>query len=90
MRIKLVIDETEYDEVTIIIRGDLNQDGKVNVLDMTIMKNHILNKKMIDDYRVYAADLVEKEGATMEDAINVLDNTKLKNYILKKSNTLNE
>ena len=81
--IKLIINGKEYDELLLIVRGDINGDGEVNVTDKTIIKNHILSKEEITDYRKYAADVVE------DNEINVSDNTKLGNYVLGKITTLN-
>ena len=81
--IKLIINGKEYDELISIVRGDINGDGEVNVTDKTIIKNHILSKEEITDYRKYAADVVE------DNEINVSDNTKLGNYVLGKITTLN-
>ena len=81
--IKLIINGKEYDELLLIVRGDINGDGEVNVTDKTIIKNHILSKEEITDYRKYAVDVVE------DNEINVSDNTKLGNYVLGKITTLN-
>ena len=81
--IKLIINGKEYDELLLIVRGDINCDGEVNVTDKTIIKNNILSKEEIIDYRKYAADVVE------DNEINVSDNTKLGNYLLGKITTLN-
>ena len=82
-RIKVEIEGEICDEAIIILRGDINCDGEVNVTDKTIIKNHILSKEEIIDYRKYAADVVE------DNEINVSDNTKLGNYLLGKITTLN-
>ena len=82
-RIKVEIEGEICDEAIIILRGDINCDGEVNVTDKTIIKNHILSKEEIIDYRKYAADVVE------DNEINVSDNTKLGNYLLGKIITLN-
>ena len=55
----------------------------IQITDKTIIKNHILSKEEIIDYRKYAADVVE------DNEINVSDNTKLGNYLLGKITTLN-
>ena len=89
-KLKLVINDTEHDNVLVIIRGDVNQDGRVNVKDTTLVTSHIIMKERIEDYRIYAADVVETEGATMENAINVKDKTKISGYVTKKIDSLNE
>lgn len=56
--------------------GDLNSDGSIDSLDLTIMKRVVLKKMTIDD--ITAADL-DGDGE-----LNSLDVTLLKRYILKK------
>ena len=51
--------------------------------------NHILRKELIDDYRIYAADILETEGSTIEDAVNIVDGSYLDEYILRKRDSLN-
>lgn len=69
MKIKLIINETTYDEITILVRGDLDGDSYVTAIDLVETKNIILgtseetnlNKKIIDidlDEYITAVDLV--------------------------------
>ena len=81
--IKLVINGKVYDELYIVLKGDLNGDGKINVSDKVILQDHILLKNKITDYRKYGTELIG------DDKINVSDNVKLGEYILKKIKTLN-
>ena len=81
--IKLVINGKIYDELYIVLKGDLNGDGKINVSDKVILQDHILLKNKITDYRKYGMELIG------DDTINVSDNVKLGEYILKKIKTLN-
>ena len=72
---------------SVIVRGDINEDGSVNAQDKAKLKNHLLGKEgfIIDDYRAFAADLVEDEEAvTIETVVNAQDNAKLANYLLGK------
>ena len=89
-KLKLVINGITHDEVIVIIRGDINEDGRVNITDSTSVVSHILLKEMIEGYKVYAADIVETEGAPLDEAINVVDNTRIEEYILLKRDSLNE
>lgn len=63
-------------------KGDLNQDGEVNVFDLTLCMNHIVEKRLLDDETFKAAD-VNGDGE-----INIFDLTKIMNYVCEKSNTL--
>ena len=89
-RLKLVIDETVYDEVIVIIRGDIDEDGYVDVADNLMLRNHILYINLIDDYRIYAADLDEDHEAEYEDMIDASDKARLNKYILNEISSLNE
>lgn len=88
MRIKLVVGGTPYDEVRVIVRGDINEDGKVNTMDLSLITSHILNINRIQGYKIYASNLVD-EGSTEEYMINILDQEKLVQYILEKIDSLN-
>jgi len=81
--VKLEINNIVYDEVIMIVRGDLNGDGIIDVSDKVALVNSILLIEEITDYRIYACDL-ELDGM-----IDVSDKVKLVNYILKKISTLN-
>ena len=87
-RVKLVINGTEYDEVRVIIRGDVNQDGQINVMDNAMLTNHILEKTPIEGYQLYAADVVE-EDVELEYMIDVKDQGQIIKYIVEKIDTLN-
>ena len=91
MKVKLVINGIEHDEVIAIIRGDLNEDGRVNVMDLSKVSDHILEKELIEGYKLYAADLVEDEEAPEDEyMINVMDQGKFVQYILENIDSLNE
>ena len=91
MKVKLVINGIEHDEVIAIIRGDLNEDGRVNVMDLSKVSDHILEKELIEGYKLYAADLVEDPEAEEDEyMINVMDQGKFVQYILENIDSLNE
>ena len=83
MKIKLIINGKEYDEVTIVIRGDINKDGIINVNDTKKLNNNIL--------KIITFDYIEKKAAdsTTDEIVNVNDYKKLNNYILKNISSLN-
>lgn len=82
-KIKLIIDDVEYDNSIIIVRGDIDGDGDITVTDSSLMLDHILMKQSIEDYRKYAADIDLDEDITVTDSSSILD------YILGKVSTLN-
>ena len=81
--IKLEINDKVYDELIIIVRGDINGDGKINISDSVILQDYVLLKEKITDYRKYSMEL------TKDGKINISDTVRLNEYILKKIKTLN-
>lgn len=63
-----------------IIYGDINGDNAINLVDMLILKKHLLNYKMLQDYKYEAADL-NKDGD-----VNLIDLVILKKHILGYKN----
>ena len=81
--IKYEFEGAVLDELTIIVRGDLNSDGDITTADYVKMKNKILKKIEFNRIENIAGDL------TQSDSIGTTDYVKLKNYILKKINSVN-
>jgi len=81
-KVKLVIDNTVYDEVRVIVAGDTNGDGKVNVSDSMQVNNTVLKKISLSGYQFKAGD-INHDGK-----INVSDSMLVNNYVLKKIATL--
>ena len=82
--IKLEINGTVYDEAIMIVRGDIDGDGLVDVADEAVLTDHILRITPIDDYRFYAADVDE------DSILDVADDSKLTDFILRILDSLNE
>ena len=89
--IKLVINGIECDEAIIIIRGDLDEDGLVEVSDGVVLQEHILyvTGKTLTDYRLYAEDIDYNPNATIEDMLDVTDGDWIDRKILKIIPSLN-
>ena len=83
MTLKLVINDITYDEAVVIIRGDIDGDGIVDVTDESLIMDHILEISLINGNSMYAADLEEDE------IIDVSDDSKIMDYILEIVDTLN-
>ena len=83
MTIKLEIDGYVYDQLTIVVRGDLNGDGLVTAADNVMAKNCVLGKKEVDFIVTKIADINNDGLITAPDVIRI------KNYILGKKG-LNE
>ena len=78
---KLVInspDEKTY-EYVIVIKGDVNYDGKVSSMDYVLIKNHILKISTIDGSAAISANV------NMDNKISSMDYVLIKNHILKIS-----
>ena len=84
LTIRLEVNGTIYDEAIIIIRGDINQDGLVNLMDKSVLSEQLLRLSDIEGYVVYAADIDNN------DSINLMDKSKLSEYLLRLIDTLNE
>ncbi len=86
--IRLVYNDIVVDEAIMSVRGDINGDGYINVMDDIAIINSITDANPIDpitDYaRFAAADLEE------DDFINVVDEIKILNYITERIDSLNE
>ena len=81
--IKLENNEVVYDEAILIVRGDIDKDGIVDVTDESILTDHILEIEPITGAGLYAADIEE------DDILDVSDDSTLTDYILKIIDSLN-
>ena len=73
-----------YDEAIMVVRGDVDGDGVVNVTDYMIVLNHALELEEIEDQiKFYAADV------EIDNMINVTDYIKIMDYALENLDTLN-
>lgn len=79
MQLLIIDGSTTYKQYTIVVTGDANGDGKINVADMMSVKSHILKKSTLTGTAFMAAD-VNGDGK-----INVADFMSVKGYILKKN-----
>ena len=68
-----------------VIKGDVDQDGYVNISDYILVANHTLGIEEITDYVMFTAgDVVEDELLNISDYIKIMD------YALKNIDTLND
>jgi len=58
------------------LKGDLNLDSEINILDVMLLINYVLNEPNISDDVLWAADI------NYSDALNILDITKLVYFVL--------
>ncbi len=78
--IKLIINGKEYDSKILIVKGDINCNGEVEVADFIMLKMHILETNNLADYQIYAADI------NNDDDSGVADMILLKSHILGSIN----
>ncbi|MEG0726442.1 MAG: cadherin-like beta sandwich domain-containing protein [Erysipelothrix sp.] len=83
MRIKLIVNDVTYDELQIAIKGDLNGDGEVDVLDEGLSSNAITQTYTMTPIERIAADVNE------DTEVDVLDQGFILNFILKVLDSLN-
>jgi len=82
--VKLVINNTVYDQLIITLKGDVDGNGYVTVTDVTKIRNVVLKKDTFDVIGTAAADI------DMNTYITVTDVTNVRNFVLKKITDLNE
>ena len=64
-------------------KGDVNNDGNINVLDMLRLANHILGIAILDEMEFWRADVSGPGGNCDGDgSVNILDMVKIANIIL--------
>lgn len=79
MVICLAADDEIVRKYTIIVTGDTNGDGKINITDMMAVKAHVMKKSLLSGYNQMAGD-VNGDGK-----INITDFIAVKAHTLKKS-----
>ncbi len=77
-KITLKENGTVKDEVVVVIKGDMNGDGKANNKDVSMMMRYLVEKENPDNYQLEAAD-VNGDGE-----INNIDAAKLARYFVGK------
>lgn len=68
---------TDFKLYHIILRGDLNHDGAVDISDVVILANHILGKQLISN--------LEEADVNWDESVDISDVVTLTNIILGKS-----
>ena len=67
-------------EYTIVVRGDINGDNKINIVDLLQVQKHILGKGNLGDAKFYAGD------TNYDSKINIVDLLLIQKHILGKGN----
>lgn len=79
MTVKLIIGGVPRDEAKIVVSGDVNGDGFIDILDFTLIRRHILELMPLSDDYIKASD-VDSSGAT-----DILDYTLIRRDMLDLS-----
>ncbi len=64
----------------VVIKGDVNSDGKISPLDYVVIKNHIMQSTLISGDEYLSAADFDSTGSVVP-----LDYVKVKNYIMDRS-----
>ena len=54
-------------EYTLIVNGDMDEDGEITVNDIAKMKLHLLKKTLLEGNPLKAANIDEEEGVEIND-----------------------
>ena len=79
MVVKLMDGDTVKSSVTVVVTGDTNGDGKINITDMLAIRAHILQKGELSSAAAQAAD------TNGDGKINITDMLAIRAHILGKS-----
>ena len=79
MVIKLMDGSTVNDQVTVVVTGDVNGDGKLTITDMIAAKAHLLKKTTLQGVYAQACD------TSGDGRITITDYIQIKAHVLRKS-----
>ncbi|CAM4204200.1 cadherin-like beta sandwich domain-containing protein [Erysipelothrix inopinata] len=77
--IKLIVEGVEYDEKTLIVKGDVNGDGRIGVADVVNLRTYILGGTLNDAQKVAADTNHDKK-------VGVADLILIRSHILGSKN----
>ncbi len=70
----------ESKNYNIVIRGDINGDNAINIVDLLLVQKHILSKGSLNGVKYYAGD------TNYDNVINIVDLLLIQKHILGKGN----
>ena len=73
MIVKLVVNNRLHDQKTVIVKGDVNGDGDIALLDAVLVLNHYLEKTLLDGPYLVAADVNGDGDVGLLDAVLILN-----------------
>ncbi|MDE5984559.1 MAG: dockerin type I repeat-containing protein, partial [Eubacterium sp.] len=74
--LKIVSDDGIFEQFTVILYGDVNGDGEIDLLDIVRLKRNMLGWIDLSDIYMKAADVNRKDG------VDLIDIVAIKNHIL--------
>ena len=83
MTIRLIVNNDEYDVLTIIVRGDVNGDAQVDFNDQGILEDYIAFITTLDEIQEVSADVVR------DDVVDFEDQSKIYEFIVYLIDSLN-
>ena len=72
MIVKLIINGIEKDRKIIVVKGDVDGNGEIALLDAVLVLNHYLEKTLLTGVYLEAADTNTDGEAALLDAVNIL------------------
>ena len=73
MIVKLVVNNRLHDQKTVIVKGDVNGDGDIALLDAVLVLNHYLEKSLLEGPYLEAADVNSDGDVGLLDAVMILN-----------------
>ena len=77
MQVKLTVDGVIVQTLDIAVRGDIDGDGTVDIVDYILLRNHLLNVKSLPGIYWHAADL------NSDGMVDITDYVLLRNLLIK-------
>ena len=83
MKIKLIVEDVCYDELIIVVKGDLTGDGYITGPDRVRLQRYMQMKVELEEIEMIAADVTNDKEVTGPDRV------KLQRYMQMKIDTVN-
>ena len=71
MELQLIVGVQIMQKLSVVVKGDVNGDGKISITDMLLVKSHLLNKTNLTDPYFNAADINGDGNTTITDFIQI-------------------
>lgn len=78
-KLKVSLENGENREYVLVVNGDIDGNGIVNLVDLTRLKKFEIGKMEFNELQLKAADM------TLDGRVNLVDVTRMRKYIIKKS-----